>query len=154
MDDSAEMPAMTPDTPDISRPWSWEGNVQDVAVKALVEHGWTIRRVANTASREPGKDIEAERSGAVLWVTVKGYPTGTPKTRPQTQARHWFAHALFDVILWRNQDADVQIAVALPRMPTYENLAARTAWFERAAGVCYLWVTADGIEGEWPLAGT
>jgi hypothetical protein len=132
------------------RPWSWEGNVQDAAVASLVAHGWNVRRVADTASRAPGKDIEAVRDGVVLWATVKGYPAGTPRTRPNVQARHWFSHALFDVILWREEDAESRIVVVLPRMPTYERLAARTTWFARAAGYSYLWVTEGGVEGTPP----
>jgi hypothetical protein len=55
--------------------------VQNAVVNTLVESGWNVRRVADTESRQPGKDIEAERSGAVLWVMVKGFPAGTQKTR-------------------------------------------------------------------------
>ncbi|MEA2528172.1 MAG: hypothetical protein QOF73_5399 [Thermomicrobiales bacterium] len=118
----------------------WEGNVQSEVVAFLSRTGWSIRRVAGTESREPGRDIEAEREGVRLWVTVKGYPTGTNRTAAPTQARHWFQSALFDVILWRGEDRAVRIAIALPRRPTYLKLAARTTWFREAAQFQYLWV--------------
>ena len=112
----------------------------------LGRDGWTIRRVVNTGSRETGKDIEAERDGIALWVTVKGFPTGTARTPAPTQARHWFAQALFDVILWRQEDATAEIAVALPAMTTYQRLAERTRWFKSAATFSYIWVTENSVE--------
>ncbi len=128
------------------RPWSWEGNVQVAVVDFLVHEGWSVSRQANTATRERGKDIELEREGTKLWVTVKGFPAGTGRASRTTQARHWFKAALFDVILWREGDLATEIAVALPAMPTYRNLAARTTWFQSAARFSYLWVTEDGVE--------
>jgi hypothetical protein len=128
----------------------WEGNVQSTVVAFLSRGGWSIRRVADTASRETGRDIEAERSGVRLWTTVKGYPAGTERTNPSTQARHWFMGALFDVILWRGEDADVRIAVALPKRQTYLNLAGRTKWFHRSANFSYLWVDEGAVEEEPP----
>ena len=121
----------------------WEGDVQSAVVGFLSRTGWSIRRVADTASHETGRDIEAEREGVRLWVTVKGFPTGTSRTAAPTQARHWFKGALFDVILWREEDANVRIAVALPKRPTYLKLAARTTWFRQAAQLHYFWV--DGM---------
>jgi hypothetical protein len=132
-------------SPHPSQLWSWEGNVQARVVNFLAQEGWTIRRVADTARREPGKDIEAEQDGLRLWVSVKGFPVGTARTQPYTQAPHWFAGALFDIVLWR-QDAPhgVHFAVALPRYPTYETLAKRTNWLVDAAPFNYLWVSEDG----------
>lgn len=99
----------------VARPWSWEGNVQSKIVGKLKSEGWRIVQAVNTASRDAGKDIVAERDGKTLWVTVKGFPAGTPKTSPTTQARHWFARATFDVVLWRGEDAETHIAVGLPK---------------------------------------
>lgn len=133
---------------DDERPWYWEGNVQATIVRFLVEQGWSITRVANTATREAGKDIEASRAAEALWVTVKGFPQGTERTTPSTQARIWFQAALLDVILWREESRTVSIAVGVPRRATYQNLAARIGWFQRAAGFSYLWVTEDRVERE------
>lgn len=42
--------------------WFWEGNVQAAVVRHIAAEGWDIRRVADTASRERGVDIEESRS--------------------------------------------------------------------------------------------
>ena len=131
---------------ELSRPWFWEGNVQATVVDYLASDGWIVSRQANTASKEPGKDIELERGGTSLWVTVKGFPEGTQRTRPSTQAQHWFKDALFDVIRWREENKASLIAVALPAMPTFRNMAMRTTWFQAAARFSYIWVTETGVE--------
>jgi hypothetical protein len=129
--------------PDV--PWHWEGNVQALAAKFLVDDGWTIVGIVDTASKEPGIDIVAERDGIPLWVTVKGFPVGTAKTQPYTQARHWFAGALFDIACWRQEAPEgVRLAVALPIFPTYQRLAQRTRWLQVTAPFDYLWVSEDG----------
>ncbi|CAA9562849.1 MAG: hypothetical protein AVDCRST_MAG70-1799 [uncultured Thermomicrobiales bacterium] len=129
-------------------PWFWEGNIQATVIERLVAVGWTVIRQANTATREPGKDIELQREDVTLWVTVKGFPNGTPRTHPNTQARHWFTAAIFDVILWREADQDTRIAVALPAMPTYRRQATRTTWFQRTADFSYLWVDEIALVSE------
>jgi hypothetical protein len=127
-----------------SRPWYWEGHFQAKVVEFLVLDGWTIVRVADTARREAGKDIEALSDGVSLWVTVKGFPVRTPKTPPETQAPHWFASALLDIVRWRQETSTAQLAIALPVYPTYERLAESTTWLETAAPFRYLWVTELG----------
>lgn len=131
-----------------AHPWFWEGEVQSRVVAHLTHQGWSIKRVADTASRETGRDIAAARGSDLLWVTVKGYPQGTERTSPSTQAGHWFKDALFDVIQWREQDSSVRIAVALPDRPRYQALAGRTTWFKRAADFAYLWVTEGDVRQE------
>lgn len=121
-------------------PWFWEGNVQARIVDFLVDAGWEIVRQANAASHEPGKDIEAERGEARLWVTVKGYPVATPKTPARLQAGHWFAAAIFDVIRWRQESPNARLVAALPDFPRYRDLAGSVRWLERAAPFSYLWV--------------
>ena len=126
------------------RPWHWEGNVQSAVVSYLVRGRYTIERVADTAAKEAGKDVAARRDGQPLWVTVKGYPTGTARTSAYTQARHWFKDALFDIIDWRGQDGDADLALALPNFPTYRGLAQRVAWLQPIARFTILWVQEDG----------
>lgn len=126
------------------RPWFWEGHVQDTVVKYLQAQGYRIVRVADTAAHETGKDIVAQGPAGLLWVTVKGYPEGTDKTNPSTQARHWFAGALFDIVTWRGEDTQVGLALALPDFPSYRKLAAKTAWLQPAAHFSVLWVGQDG----------
>lgn len=71
-----------------------------------------------------GKDIVAiAPSGQKLWISAKGYPVGTVKTNPRTQARHWFAHALFDLLLWHGEETSIAIGLALPEYQTYRSLA-------------------------------
>jgi hypothetical protein len=127
-------------TPANEQPWFWEGNVQAVVAAYLSRQGWTVLRTADTATREPGKDIEAERAGTVLWVTVKGLPLA----HPNAQARLWFADAILDVIRYRQEDAAALIAIALPDSHLYQRWQERTAWFQRVAPFDYLWVGEDG----------
>jgi hypothetical protein len=134
---------LSPATP--PRSWFWEGNVQATVTTFLIEEGWTIVSIVDTASKEPGTDIVAERDDIPLWVTVKGFPVRTVKTQPYTQARHWFASALFDVACWRQEAPEaVRFAVALPVFPTYQRLAERTRWLQIAAPFDYLWVSEAG----------
>jgi len=139
-----------PQVPDVEsepaegRPWSWEGKVQDVVSEYLRREGYRIIRCADTASRQAGKDIEAESDAGPLWVTVKGYPTGTPRTRPSTQAAHWFKEALFDIVAWRGENSAAGLALALPDFPRYRSLAERVAWLQPVARFSFIWVMEDG----------
>ena len=126
------------------KPWYWEGNVQATVVHRLEGPGYKIQSVANTATREQGKDIIAiDTSGQMLWVSAKGYPQGTVKTSPRNQAPHWFARALFDLILWRGQDPSVSLGLAFPEQTTYRNLANRVRWFLDVVGASVFWVAED-----------
>ena len=98
--------------------------------------------IANTASRESGKDIEAiTPNGKTLWVSVKGWP----EKSQNTQARHWFSQGLFDIILYRDESKDVELALAFPDgFPTYNNLAKRVRWFQELAKFKIFWVSENG----------
>lgn len=137
-------PARPPQLPPGERPWHWEGHVQAAVVTFLQNRGYTIEFAADTASRQPGKDIKAGRDGQALWVTVKGYPTGTTRTRPATQASHWFKQGLFDIVVWRGESQSAALAFALPDFPTYRALAEKASWFQGVSGFSYYWVRADG----------
>ena len=107
------------------KPWYWEGNIQTKIVEHLESTEWGILTSANTATREAGKDIVATKNGKELWVSVKGWP----ERSVNTQARHWFSSALFDLILYRDIDPDVQLAIGLPSgFSTYQNLIPRVSW--------------------------
>ena len=108
----------------------------------LAQHWYRIRRVAHTESREAGKDIVAVApNGRELWVSAKGYPENSANT----QARHWFAGAVFDLVLYRNERADVHLALALPKKSvTYIALAARTIWLQKSMPFSIFWVTESG----------
>jgi hypothetical protein len=139
-----DIPRQSADTT-VERPWFWEGNVQTAVAVFLRNEGWTVRRIVDTKSKEQGKDIVLENADDILWVTVKGFPARTPRTQPATQARHWFAAALFDIVSWRQEArAQVGLAIALPDFPTYRRLAQRTKWIQEVAPFDYLWVSRDG----------
>lgn len=132
-------------------PWSWEGNVQDTAAKHLKERGYSIIHIVDTRRKEKGKDIEAENQAGLLWVTVKGYPKGTLKTRPSIQAGHWFKDATFDIVSWREESKDAVLAMALPDFPRYRSLAEKVRWLQSVAGFAFIWVGTNGevtVEGD------
>jgi len=127
--------------------WFWEGNVQSKVINFLVSQKYQIRSVADTASHQIGIDIMAEKDGKKLWVSVKGYPRGTEKTNASTQSRHWFIHAIFDIIEYRERDKEAFLAVAFPDFPSYRNLAKKITWLKSAAKFVYIWVKEDGSVG-------
>lgn len=124
--------------------WFWEGNVQSNLINLLVSQKYQIRSVADTASHQTGIDIIAEKDGKKLWVSVKGYPRGTEKTNASTQSRHWFTHAIFDIIEYRERDKEAFLAAAFPDFPSYRNLAKKITWLKSAAKFVYIWVKEDG----------
>ena len=129
---------------DGARPWFWEGNVQAAMVRYLSTQGCIIRSVADTASRQRGKDIVAERNGKPVWITVKGYPKGTIKTHPSTQAGHWFKGAIYDIIEYRGQSEIAELGMALPDYPRYRALVQKVNWFQTVAQFTYYWVQENG----------
>jgi len=125
-------------------PWFWEGNVQAAVVRYLATQNCTIRSVADTASRQRGKDVVAERDGKPLWLSVKGYPRDTGKTHPSTQAGHWFKQAVFDIIEYRGENEIAELGMALPDFPRYRTLAQKISWFQPVAKFVYYWVQENG----------
>jgi hypothetical protein len=110
-----------------SRPWYWEGNVQDRIKAHLKTSGWQIISSADTASRAAGKDIVATKDGETLWVSVKGWP----EKSANVQARHWFSGALFDLVMYRTESQQPRLAVGLPDgFATYRNLLPRVRWLQ------------------------
>jgi len=129
---------------DYHEAWYWEGNVQAVVVGFLAGQRIRVMSVADTASRQRGKDIEAVKDGKPVWVSVKGYPRGTEKTNPTTQASHWFKQAVFDILEYRGEDSSVELGLALPDFPRYRDLAARITWLQPLANFTYYWVQESG----------
>ncbi|MCY3783894.1 MAG: hypothetical protein OXG79_08930 [Chloroflexi bacterium] len=129
-------------TAEPDKPWHWEGNVQARIVSHLVECGHAVRAVADTASRTAGKDIETKApDGKTLWVSVKGFP----ERNPHVQARHWFSHAMFDMVLYRHENRAAELAIGLPSgFATYENLSKRIEWFKAVVPFRIFWVHQDG----------
>ena len=129
-------PDGSPVVPNLDHEWYWEGNVQAAVVAHLVAEGWRILRVAGTASKEHGIDVEAQRDGKHVLVEVKGYPSGTFKSGPKAgqvrsaaalppQARAYFAGGLLAAALMRAEHPYGTVVLALPDFVTYRKLADR-----------------------------
>ena len=129
---------------DSSKQWFWEGNVQAQLVRHLIGENYRIRSMADTLTKQRGIDIVAERNEQILWVSVKGYPVGTDKTPPSTQAGHWFKHAIFDVLSYRGQDKSVSLGVGLPDYRRYRALSIKIEWLRPVANFRYFWVRESG----------
>lgn len=122
-----------------------EANVQALVVAHLVQEGWRILSVADTASKEHGIDIVAERRGTTLGIEVKGYPTTTyadPRrvgeikpTQPTTQAVHWYAQAMLAAMRLRHRQPDYRSVIALPDFPRYQRLIEETESSLALAGI-------------------
>jgi Holliday junction resolvase-like predicted endonuclease len=135
------------DTKAVGRP---EADVQAQVVEHLAIDGWSIVRVANTASREQGIDIIATKEGRTLAIEVKEWPGTayadprraheTKPTGPGLQARHWFSHAVLSALVMTNDHQDYEIAIGVPEMPTYRTLHGRIAPSLHTLGVQVLFV--------------
>jgi hypothetical protein len=145
---------MTPPGTSDHEEWHWEGRVQAAVVRWLAAEGWDILRVAETAGREQGVDIEAHRGGKRLLVEVKGYPSATyrhgtsagePKRYPAaTQARNYFGNALLAGMLMRAENPGSTVLLAFPDVVTFRGLADRTVGPLAAAGIHVCLVAGDG----------
>jgi MarR family len=138
--------------------WGWEGNIQARVATYLATSGWSIIRVADTAQRERGADIIAEKDGQRLIVEAKGWPgttysrgerAGQPKpTAPTLQATHWFAEGLTTLIR-RGPEAGSRLALALPDMARYRTLLAEAGWALDRLEITVFLVTAEGTVKSW-----
>jgi hypothetical protein len=138
-------PGTVPSPPAIpDRAWYWEGNIQAKLVQFLVLDGYEILRVADTASRETGKDVIARKGGRELWASVKGRPTGTERTNAATQARTWFQNAFFELAVWRGEDPKAAVLLAMPDYVTYRTLATRISWLKPTLQFNIAWVSENG----------
>lgn len=157
----------TPSRPDMSREPDWEGNVQARVCRWLIEDGWDLEQVADTATRERGTDVVARRQGKRIHVEVKGWPSrtyadparqGTVKpTEPTNQALHWFAGATLSCLRLRDAHPDDLVVMAFPDRPRYRRLSRDIASSLRAVNV-EVWfvgessVDSSGDFGEPPRA--
>ncbi|MBI4340147.1 MAG: hypothetical protein HY680_09385 [Chloroflexi bacterium] len=114
-----------------------EDEVNDAIASYLQSQGYQI--LVQNKGHKQGKDIVARKNEQELWITVKGYPKGTEKTNPQTQATHYFKDAIFDVVAWKNESSTTKVAVALPNRPVYRSLASKTKWLQVQANFKFLW---------------
>jgi Holliday junction resolvase-like predicted endonuclease len=139
---------------DLAEEWHTEANVQAAVVTALAASGWRILSVANTATKEQGIDIIASRDGRTLGVEVKGFPSRgyadparageTKRTRPSTQAGHWYSQAVLAAMRLRGKEPTWRSVLALPDFPRYRDLHAETVGSLTAAQIEVWWVHTDG----------
>jgi hypothetical protein len=143
-----------PFTPTVPADWFWEGHVQDRVAAHLRTQGWSIARLANTAARSTGPDIEARRGPDRLIVEVKGFPSigyrdprraaEIKRTNPTLQARHWFADALLKVVRQRGTEPGDLVAMAFPDFERYRSLCRDTSEPLAELGIGVMLVTESG----------
>jgi hypothetical protein len=129
----------------MSDDWFWEGNVQAAIAQLLRDTGWTVEFEAHTATKARGADIIASLGMRKLVVEVKGYPSSryadprraqeTKPTNPVSQATHWFAQALLQVMRLRTSMPDAEVAIGLPDFARYRTLLGETEDSLRRLGV-------------------
>jgi len=150
----SDAPATTSPGPEAAEEWFAEADVQAAVVSSLSDAGWHIVSTADTASKERGVDIVADRAGKTIGIEVKGFPSRayadparagqTKPTRPSTQAAHWFAQAVLAAMRLRGKQPHWRSVIALPLFPRYEKLLAETSGSLTAAGIEVWWVHPDG----------
>ena len=134
--------------PDLSSegPWHTEAKVQRVVMNWLTSKGCEVKSFADAATKERGVDIIATKpDGSVLYITVKGFPekTATKKTHPSTQAGHWFKDGFHDLLEWRGESKETNLAFALPDFKRYRALADKVIWIKPILGFSFYWVSEN-----------
>ncbi len=130
--------------------WFEETNVLRKIKGYLEKEGWNIQK-SNEDKTQKGEDIRASKNGKTLVMEVKGYPSdkyvkttakykaGENKpTKPELQARHWFAEALFQLEIRKSKEPNIKIALGLPLMKRYQNLLNEVEYVKEQLGItCY-----------------
>jgi len=125
--------------------WHWEGNVQGVIVGWLRAEQFGIERVADTASKEQGHDIVAvSPAGRRLLISAKGFPDPSLSSR-YVYARHLFADGVLDLLRYRHQSDDIDLALGLPDgFTTYLALAKQVSWLRLKLPFSIFWGSENG----------
>ncbi len=133
-----------------------EAAVQAQVVTFLVAEGWSILRVADTATREHGVDVLArrDRDDRTVAIEVKGFPGSryadprraaeAKSTSPATQARQYFSHALLKALMTADDHPNYESVIALPDVETYRRLHQRVRRSLSRAGVSVLFIDLGG----------
>ena len=134
--------------------WHTEANVQAMLVTSLATADWRILSVANTATKEHGIDVIAERDGQTAGIEVKGFPSRAyanparageqKRTNPSTQAGHWYSQAVLAAMRLRGNEPTWRSVIALPDFPRYRALHSETDGSLAAAGIEVWWVDQAG----------
>ena len=146
--------AQTPFPPAEGRSWPWEGAVQAVFAEHLVENGWVITGMADTATKQQGVDLLAAKNERRLGAEVKGWPStgysdprraGEVKpTQPTNQAGHWFSQAVVKGLMLLDSHPGLESLVVVPDYPRYRDLGARTRTGRTRANVHVVFVAESG----------
>ncbi len=139
--------------PPEDRDWFWEGNIQTAIADHLRSTGWTIEHLSDTARRQHGDDIRARRDGQVLRVEVKGWPTEDyadpsrasekKRTRPSTQAGHWYSQALLRAVRDLGRYPEDLSAIGVPDWPRFRALLVETEAPIRRLGIGFYFAAED-----------
>lgn len=134
--------------------WYTEAQIQSMVVAHLVQEGWSITSVADTASRARGIDIVASQEGRMIGVEVKGYPgreyadlgrKGERKpSHPSAQAGTYFAQAVLSAMRLRTSKPEMMSVIALPATPRYIALTTETHTSLVACGIDVWLIAEDG----------
>jgi len=129
--------------------WFEETNVARKIKNYLQKNGYQIIKF-NENKKEKGPDIIAKKDNIEYIIEVKGYPSdkyvkgkkkGQKKpTKPDTQAKHWFAEALLQVLLAKSKNPNAVVCMAFPKFQVYERLISRLKYIlTKNLGInCYL----------------
>jgi len=111
--------------------WFEETNLNKKIKTYLEKKGYEICKF-NEKKQAKGADLIASKNGNRLIFEVKGYPSDKyvrgPKkgeiknTKPDTQARHWFAQAIFQLLIEKSKSNKSMIVLGLPEFEIYKNL--------------------------------
>jgi hypothetical protein len=130
-------------------------------IRAIADHldssGYCILTWNDGERHERGPDISAEKNGVRYIIEAKGYPstlyerTGPlgkkgekKRTHPATQARHWFSEALFQVILAKEANPSIKVALGLPERKVYLNFLKQLTDSRRHFEIHTFLLKADG----------
>ena len=143
----------------VQRDWFWEGNVQAMLVHHLEMSGWHLLSVSDTASKERGIDIHADRDAQILLFEVKGYPSTAysdpkraqekKKTSPTLQSGHWYAQAILKAMRMKSSLPSAQIIIGLPEFKRYKDLFDETKSSLQLLGFQVWGVDKDGVVSIW-----
>lgn len=135
--------------------WPWEGAVQNVFADVLLQHGWEIESLANTATKARGVDMLARKADRSLGAEVKGYPSvgyedparagETKRSSPSGQARNWYAKGVLAALMLREAQPERASLLVLPDAPRYRDLLTATRTGLTAAEVHVVLLRRDGL---------
>lgn len=119
---------------DYSQEWFYEGNVtKKIADYMEKVEDFTIHTDLSLGIYRRGPDIKANKGSSIWRIEVKGYPSNKyvrdslggkkgelkKRTRPNSQARHWFSEALFQVLYAKSKNPQLEIGLGFTNHDVY-----------------------------------